>query len=120
MRALVVDDSSAMRAILRMTLKRQGFEVLEAKHGQDALSVLAEADHIDLILIDWNMPVMDGFALLQQVRREPEYDGTQIMMVTTETSLAQMSNALLEGANEYIMKPFTPDIVADKLRLLGL
>lgn len=120
MRALVVDDSSAMRAILRMTLKGQGFEVLEATQGLEALSILDEVDHVDLILIDWNMPLMNGFELLQRIRREPDYDATQIMMVTTETSTAQMTSALMEGANEYIMKPFTSDIVADKLRLLGL
>jgi two-component system chemotaxis response regulator CheY len=100
MRALVVDDSAAMRAILRIVLKRQGFEVLEAKQGHDALSVLLESEHIDLILIDWNMPEMNGFELLQRVRRDPDYDCTRIMMVTTETSLDQMSIALLEGANE--------------------
>jgi len=120
MRALVVDDSSAMRAILRMALKKQDFEVMEAKHGLDALSVLAAAPPFDLILIDWNMPEMDGFELLRRIRTEAVYNATQIMMVTTETGIDQMSEALAAGANDYIMKPFTFDVIADKLRLLGL
>jgi len=120
MRALVVDDSSAMRAILRMTLKKQGFEVTEAKHGLDALSVLAGAGEFDLVLIDWKMPEMDGFELLHRIRAQTRFDRTRIMMVTTETCVEQMSEALSAGADDYIMKPFTFDVVADKLRLVGL
>jgi len=120
MRALVVDDSSAMRSILRITLKGQGFEVLEAKHGLHALEVLAGADQVDLAFIDWNMPVMNGFELLQKIRQESKYDHMQIVMVTTETGATQMSEAISAGANEYIMKPFTLDVVIDKLRLTGL
>jgi len=120
MRALVVDDSSAMRALLRMALKKRGFEVAEAKHGRDALSVLATSGEFDLILIDWNMPEMNGFELLQHIRADPRHNRTQIMMVTTETGMDQMSEALSTGANDYIMKPFTLDVVADKLQLLGL
>ena len=120
MRALVVDDSSAMRAILRLALKKQGFEVAEAKHGLEALSRLAEGDSFDLILIDWNMPEMDGFELLRRIRSEPRHNRTLVMMVTTETSMDQMTAALAAGANDYIMKPFTFEVVADKLRLVGL
>jgi two-component system chemotaxis response regulator CheY len=120
MRALVVDDSSAMRAVLRIILKKQNFEVVEAKDGLDALRVLQRMDVVDLMLIDWNMPGMNGFDLLQQVRGEARYGPTKVVMVTTETALAEMSNALAAGADEYIMKPFTPDVVADKLRLVGL
>jgi len=120
MRALVVDDSSAMRALLRLSLKKHGFEVTEAKHGLDALSVLAADGRFELILIDWNMPEMDGFELLRRIRTEAVYNATQIMMVTTETGIDQMSEALAAGANDYIMKPFTFDVIADKLRLLGL
>ncbi len=111
MRALVVDDSSAMRALLCLILKKQGFVVLQAKDGQQALSVLADSDPVEVILMDWNMPVMNGMELLTQVRRQSRYSGTRILMVTTETSLQQMSHALAAGANEYIMKPFTADMV---------
>jgi two-component system chemotaxis response regulator CheY len=120
MRALVVDDSSAMRAVLRMILKKQNFEVVDAKDGLDALQVLQNIEPVDLILIDWNMPAMNGFELLQHIRGEARYGPTKVVMVTTETALAEMSNALAAGADEYIMKPFTPDVVADKLRLVGL
>jgi two-component system chemotaxis response regulator CheY len=120
MRALVVDDSSAMRAVLRMILKKQQFEVVEAKDGLDALQVLGQIDPVDLILIDWNMPAMNGFDLLQRIRQQSAYNPTKVVMVTTETALAEMSNALAAGADEYIMKPFTPDVVTDKLRLVGL
>ena len=119
MRALVVDDSSTMRAILKIALKKRSFDVLEAKNGLHALTVLAAADPIDLMLLDWNMPVMNGLELLAQVRQEHKYDSTKIMMVTTETSIGEMSKALEIGANEYMMKPFTPDIVTTKLDLLG-
>ncbi len=120
MRALVVDDSSAMRAVLRMILKKQNFEVVEAKDGLEALQVLQRIELVDLMLIDWNMPGMNGFELLQNVRGNGRYGPTKVVMVTTETALAEMSNALAAGADEYIMKPFTPDVVTDKLRLVGL
>ncbi len=120
MRALVVDDSAAMRAVLRMILKKQNFEVVEAKDGLEALQVLQRIELVDLMLIDWNMPGMNGFELLQNVRGNGRYGPTKVVMVTTETALAEMSNALAAGADEYIMKPFTPDVVTDKLRLVGL
>lgn len=120
MRALVVDDSTAMRAVLRMILKKQNFEVVEARDGLDALRVLQPIEPVDLMLIDWNMPGMNGFELLQNVRGNARYATTKIVMVTTETALDEMTHALAAGADEYIMKPFTPDVVADKLRLIGL
>ncbi len=120
MRALVVDDSSAMRAVLRLILKKRDFQVSEAKNGLDALQVLEPADPFDLILIDWNMPSMNGFELLQRIRQEARHKPTKIVMVTTETAMAEMSHALDAGADEYIMKPFTPDIIFDKLQLVGL
>ena len=119
MRALVVDDSSTMRAILRIVLKERSFEVLEAKNGVHALAVLETAEPLDLMLLDWNMPVMDGFELLTNVRHDDKYNSAKIMMVTTETSMGEMSKALEVGADEYIMKPFTRDIVTTKLDLLG-
>jgi two-component system chemotaxis response regulator CheY len=119
MRALVVDDSSTMRAILRIALKKRSFEVLEAKNGVHALTVLETAEPVDLMLLDWNMPEMNGFELLKNVRQDHKYDNAKIMMVTTETSIGEMSKALEVGANEYIMKPFTPDVVTTKLDLLG-
>jgi len=119
MRALVVDDSASMRAILKRTLIERGFEVAAAPGGTDALRLLGE-QQLDLVLIDWNMPGMNGFDLLREIRRQPCYANVKLVMVTTETNKAEMTHALAAGADEYIMKPFTPDVVYDKLRLAGV
>lgn len=120
MRALVVDDSSAMRAFLRMILKGAGIEVTEARNGQEGLNALDGANPPELVLLDWNMPVMNGFVMLQQMRADARYRRVRVMMVTTETEMAEMSRALGAGADEYVMKPFTREVILDKLELLGL
>jgi len=119
MRSLVVDDSSTMRAVLRMILRKKGFDVHEANNAAEAIRALETLGPIDLMLLDWNMPEMNGFELLCSVRRDKAHANTKIIMVTTETALDEMTRALEAGANEYIMKPFTPEVVADKLRMLG-
>jgi two-component system chemotaxis response regulator CheY len=119
MRALVVDDSTAIRCYLRKILTPYGFEVLEAKNGREGLERLREHPAIDLVLLDWNMPVMNGIDLLQLIRSEPGLSSVCVMMVTTENDLHEISQALEMGANEYVMKPFTPDIITAKLSLLG-
>ncbi len=120
MRALIVDDSSTMRSVLRMTLRAQGMETLEAADGSEALQRLQESGEVDLALVDWNMPRMNGFEFLRAVRADHARDHMKVVMVTTETELAQVQIALQRGANEYIMKPFTRDSVLNKLQLLGL
>lgn len=117
-KAVVVDDSSAIRLLLRSMLEKAGFEVLDAPNGRDALSLMAEQS-ISLALVDWNMPEMSGMELLQRMRNNPELNDAKIMMVTTETELDHVRRALLVGADEYVMKPFTEEIITDKLRLLG-
>jgi two-component system chemotaxis response regulator CheY len=119
MRAIVVDDSTAMRAVLRLILKQHGFEVMEAKNGKDGLHVLEESGPVQLALIDWNMPEMGGLELLQGIRENHAFDAMRVMMVTTETDLLQVRKALVSGADEYVMKPFNREIIADKLNLLG-
>src|SRR4051812_39215671 len=114
MQALVVDDSSTMRSILRMTLRGAGFEVVEAANGAEALDRLGKSGTVDVVLVDWNMPEMNGFEFLCAARANHGYDETKIVMVTTETEIAQVKSALDQGANEYIMKPFTRDAVLDK------
>jgi two-component system chemotaxis response regulator CheY len=119
-KALVVDDSRAVRMILARTLKELKFEVREAANGREALEVIeAEKDAVALVLADWNMPEMNGLELLKQLRLKPELASTVVVMVTTETELDQMSTALDAGANEYIMKPFTKDILVEKLQMVG-
>ena len=120
MKALVVDDSRAMRTILRGHLQDAGFSVVEAADGRQALDELKKTGSLDLALVDWNMPVMNGYDLVCTVRSQSQYDRMAIMMVTTESEMSQVQKALNAGANEYVMKPFTPEILREKLLLLGL
>ncbi len=119
-RALVIDDSRAMRMILARMLREVGFEISEAGHGAEALQHLRGDAPPELFLIDWNMPVMDGLSLLKALRSDSRYDSARIMMVTTEREHARVSEALAAGANEYMMKPFTRDEVREKLTRMGL
>ena len=118
MRALVVDDSKAIRLYLQKILVPLGFQVFEAKNGREGMDRLRE-QQVDLVLLDWNRPVMNGLEMLRLVRSEPEMGSPCVMMVTTETALQDVSQALEDGADEYVMKPFTPEIILDKLALLG-
>jgi two-component system chemotaxis response regulator CheY len=120
-KALVVDDSRAVRMILARTLKELGFEVREAANGREALEVIeVEKDAVTLVLADWNMPEMNGLEMLKQLRGKPELSSLVVVMVTTETDVHQMMTALEAGANEYIMKPFTKEILVEKLELVGI
>jgi two-component system, chemotaxis family, chemotaxis protein CheY len=119
-RALIVDDSRAMRTILGKMVTSLGFEVTTAIHGKDALEQLGAGLRPELMLVDWNMPEMNGFELLQSVRSDAAYASAKIIMVTTETEVQRIAAALAAGANEYIMKPFTPEVIYEKLCILGL
>jgi two-component system chemotaxis response regulator CheY len=120
-KALVVDDSRAIRMILSRTLKELGYEVREASNGREALQVIAaENNAVNLVLADWNMPEMNGLDLLKQLRRNPQLASLVVVMVTTETEIGQMMTALEAGANEYVMKPFTKEILVEKLQLAGI
>jgi len=118
LQAMVVDDSKAIRMILSRSLSDLGYDVCSAADGSEALSLMREG--ISLILVDWNMPRMNGLEFVKQLRADPRYSPVTVMMVTTETEVEQMVKALEAGANEYVMKPFTKEIIEDKLRLLGL
>ncbi len=119
-RALIVDDSRAVRMLLARILRDFGFEVLEACNGLDALRILAaETAPIRLVLADWNMPVMNGLEMLKRLRRDPKTAAMVVVMVTSESDLKQMTTALMVGANEYVMKPFTREILKEKLELAG-
>jgi two-component system chemotaxis response regulator CheY len=120
MRALVIDDSGAMRAILGRILREIGFEVAEAAHGREGLARLRELGVPDLVLVDWKMPEMDGLEFVQAVRADRSLAQVRLLMVSTETEASQVARALAAGADEYVMKPFTKDSIVGKLELLGL
>lgn len=107
--------------ILSKTLKELGYEVREAANGLEALEVMkVEGTAVKLVLTDWNMPEMNGLELLKSLRQNPALASLVIIMVTTETELNQMAAALEAGANEYVMKPFTREILLDKLEMVGI
>ena len=120
MRALILDDSRAMRMILRRIMHSAGFEVVEAADGRQGLDALAGGPLPDVALVDWNMPGIDGLAFVNAVRDNPDYRPMTLMMVTTESEHDQVVRALAAGAHEYIITPFTADAIVDKLELLGL
>ncbi|BAU22762.1 histidine kinase [Caldimicrobium thiodismutans] len=117
-KALVVDDSKAIRQIERKYLEELGFFVLEAENGEEALKVLKENSDITLILLDWHMPVMNGYEFLKKVRENPEWSEIKIMMVTTENQQKSVIDAIMAGANEYLMKPFDKEMLETKIQYL--
>jgi two-component system chemotaxis response regulator CheY len=118
-RALVIDDSRTIRSILGKKLSQLGFKVSDAENGKVGLDTLRANPAISLVLVDWNMPVMNGLQFVQAVRAESCWNDVTIVMVTTETETSQMLAALDSGANDYIMKPFTEEIISERLMLLG-
>jgi two-component system chemotaxis response regulator CheY len=120
MRAIVVDDSRTVRVVLRKILEEMGTDVVEAGDGQEALRQIGLYPDITLALVDWNMPVMNGLDFVLAVRARRDLDAVRIVMVTTETGVEQVARALRAGANEYVMKPFTKDILVAKLSLLDV
>jgi two-component system chemotaxis response regulator CheY len=123
MRALIVDDSNFIREYLRLHLERLGWRCAEAHDGLDGVRCVREAalggDDFDLMLVDVNMPVLDGLACVKQVRDEHLAARTRVMMVTTEADNSYIRQALDNGADEFLMKPFTPQCLREKLALLG-
>ncbi len=116
---LVVDDSSVIRKIARRILEEMDFEIVEAEDGEKALEV-CKRGLPDAILLDWNMPIMDGYEFLGNLRRMPGGDAPKVVFCTTENGIDHIAQAIEAGANEYIMKPFDKDIVAAKFQEVGL
>jgi len=120
-KALVVDDAKVVRISLGRIMTALGFEVLEAANGQLAQEQMQEHDDISVVLLDWNMPVMNGYDFLVALRSDPKYIAKpRVIMVTTETGMPSMLKALAAGADEYIMKPFDKEMVMDKLEIVGI
>lgn len=120
MRALVVDDSRAIRSILAGILGDIGFDVVGVADAEEAHALLQRDADFKLALVDWNLPVMSGLDLVREIRAMPSLDSVRLMMVTTETELERVSQALDAGADEYIMKPFDKVMLLEKLALLGV
>ena len=116
---LVVDDSGVVRKVARRILEAMDFQVIEAEDGSKAVEACMQALP-DAVLLDWNMPVMDGYEFLVHLRRMPGGDAPKVVFCTTENGMDHISRALEAGANEYIMKPFDKDIVAAKFQEVGL
>lgn len=119
-RALVIDDSKTMRSILGRILSQIGFEVAVAGNGREGLERLRQWADTNIVLVDWNMPEMDGLAFVRAVRADPAFRSVHLMMVTTESELSRVATALDAGADEYVMKPFTEQVIREKLELLGV
>ena len=119
MRALIVDDSSFIREYLKHLLDRMGVACEEAVNGSDALTVLAARQEFDLMLLDVNMPVMNGLECVKALREAKLGPTMKVMMVTTEADHTFITSALDNGADEFLMKPFTPESLREKMLLLG-
>ena len=117
MKILVVDDSSTMRRIIVNTLSKLGYkDVLEASNGLEALTVLKENPDVSLILTDWNMPEMDGLTFVQTLKKSKTFSKVPIIMITTMGAKEDIVKALKAGVNNYIVKPFTPQILKEKIQ----
>jgi len=118
-KCLVVDDSKVVRMVARKILEELSFEIIEAADGQEAL---AKCDDCmpDAVLLDWNMPVMNGIEFLREMRTKPGGDAPIVVFCTTENDMSHIQEALSAGANEYIMKPFDSEIIESKFSQTGL
>lgn len=119
MRALIVDDSRFVRGFVRGLLEEKGIECEEAADGQAGIDCLNTGAPFDLALLDWNMPVMNGYEMLVRLRGDG-FSDIKVMMVTTEAENDFIVNALEAGADEYLMKPFDGEALTEKLAMLGL
>jgi two-component system chemotaxis response regulator CheY len=118
-RCLIIDDSSVIRKVARRIIEGFGFTITEASDGRQALDACVK-EMPEAILLDWNMPVMDGYEFLRALRAMPGGDRPKVVFCTTENDLAHIARAMHAGADEYIMKPFDKEIVEAKLQEVGL
>ena len=116
---LVVDDSAVVRKVARRILEGLAFRITEAEDGEQALAACRQ-EMPDGVLLDWNMPVMDGYEFLRELRKTPEGRAPKVVFCTTENDVAHIARAMHAGADEYVMKPFDREIMTAKLQEVGL
>lgn len=119
-RALILEDSRTMRALLARMLRELGFEAVPAGHVEEALDRLRGGSDVELALVDWNLPGLSGMDFLRRLRADPAHRAIRVLVVSTEVGQHRVEEALREGAQEYLMKPFTRDMLAEKLALMGV
>ncbi len=121
MKVLIVDDNSAIRDVLKKMLDEMGIRTIETCHGKEAISKLENNTDIKLVILDWNMPEMNGIELLDWLCSQNKLSySPKIMVVTTENEVNKIEMAMEKGADEYIMMPFTKEILEGKLSILGI
>lgn len=116
---LIVDDSKIVRKVVRRIVEVLGFTILEAENGKEAVEQ-TRANTVDVIILDWNMPVMDGMECMKEIRADPSISQPKIIFCTTENEFSKIQQAMMNGADEYVMKPFDEAIIAGKMRQLGI
>ena len=123
MKMLIVDDSKAMRTYLQSLAAELSFQTEEAEDGRDGLGKLLKSDPrdpFDVVLVDWEMPVMNGLELVATVRRNRDFNSLKLMMVTTLNTVERVAEALEAGADDFLMKPVTRELLEEKLQILGV
>ena len=123
MKMLIVDDSKAMRTLLQSIAAELSFQTEEAEDGRDGLSKLINNDPRDpfaVALVDWEMPNMNGLELVRMVRRNRDFNSVKLMMVTTLNGMEHVAVALEAGADDFLMKPVTKELLEEKLQILGM
>lgn len=120
MRALIIDDSKAIRTAIKTHLSAMGFETVEAEDGTHAIEQVEAHWPIDVATVDWEMPRTTGVEFIEQLKQRPEFDSIKLLMVTTLNSLQQVARALRAGADEYLMKPITREMIEEKFILMGV
>lgn len=116
---LIVDDSKIVRKVVRRIVEVFGFTILEAENGREAIDHV-RAGAVDVMILDWNMPVMDGMECMKAIRADTDIHQPKIIFCTTENEFNKIQQAMMNGADEYVMKPFDEAIIAGKLSQLGI
>ncbi|PCJ60549.1 MAG: response regulator [Planctomycetota bacterium] len=120
MNVLIIDDSSLIRGSLCAFFESIGFNHYEAENGKEALDLVAKIEQWELILVDWNMPVMDGLEFVKCIRKVRKYDSVKLIMVSGENKISYIEEAMVAGSDGFIMKPFGSTVLEEKLSILGI